>query len=377
MRIGIDARMLGFSGIGRYTENIIQELLQIDKKNEYVLFVQKKFQSSNHPIIQSSNFKAIEVDAPIYSLKEQSNFLRAVVKQKLDVMHFTHFNVPFLYRRPYIVTIHDLTPLYFPGKKRNSFLEKSAYKLILKNALKNSKKIIAVSNFTKKDILKNFPSIKKEKITVIYEGAGAADAAKCKIKNAKCKITIKNSKLKIDNYILYVGVWREHKNLKGLICAFEKLKSQGSKFKALKLVIVGRPDPIYKEVELATENSKYKNDIILTGYVKNEELPLLYKNATAFVFPSFYEGFGLPPLEAMSLGLPVVSSNTSSLPEILADAALYFNPRNTKDMVEKIKKVVLDKKLRSMLIEKGKKQVLKYSWREAAKETLKIYKMIS
>ena len=372
MKIGIDARMLGYSGIGRYAENLIRELAKIDKKNQYIIFLQKrkikseirnpKFETNhNLQILNSKNCKIIETDAPIYSIKEQSNFWRTVVKQKLDIMHFTHFNVPVLYRRPYVVTIHDLTPLYFPGKKRKSILEKKAYKFVLKNALKRAQKIIAVSKFTKSDILKNFPFINDKKIEVIYEGAGATAAVKLKTKILNSKFLIPNS------YLLYVGVWREHKNILGLIRAFEKLK------KTTKLVIVGKPDPYYREVEEAAEKSKFKKDIILTGYVSDEKLDTIYQNATAFVFPSFYEGFGLPPLEAMAKNVPVLSSNTSSLPEILGDAALYFNPRDEKDMVDKIKKILDDKKLRNDLIEKGKKRVLKYSWKECAEKTLRVY----
>jgi len=382
MKIGIDARMLGYSGIGRYTENLMREILQIDKKNKYVLFVQKSkegFKKFINPESKISNLKIVEVDAPIYSFKEQYNFLKAVNNEKLDVMHFTHFNRPIFYNRPSVVTIHDLTPIYFPGKKRSSFIEQFAYRLVLRAALKKANRIIAISNFTKNDILKNFPFINNKKIKVIYEGIHFATTAKLKIKNKKRKNILENWKLKIGNYLLYVGVWREHKNLIGLIRAFEKLKSinHKSKFLNLKLVIVGKPNPYYCEVQEMAERSPFKKEIIFTGYLPDEELSFLYQNAAAFVFPSFYEGFGLPPLEAMEYRCPVVSSNAASLPEILGDAALYFNPYDIDDMVDKIKKIIQDKKLRNDLIEKGKKRVLKYSWQKMAQETLKVYNEIT
>jgi len=403
MKVGIDARMLGYSGIGRYTENLIREILQIDKKNQYVAFTQKGrgrfmnydlgFKKFINPKSKISNLKIVEVDAPIYSFKEQYNFLKTVVKEKLDVMHFTHFNRPIFYNRPSIITIHDLTPIYFPGKKRSSFVEQFAYRLVLKSALKKANRIIAVSNFTKKDILKNFSFLDEGKIAVIYEGIARFAEDPKQFVNHKSKF------LNLKPYLLYVGVWREHKNLLGLIRAYEKLKQNSNSIqywrkcrenefkkiaslkledlKNLKLVIVGKPDPYYPEVPEAAEKSPFKKDIILTGYVSDEELFLLYQNAAAFVFPSFYEGFGLPPLEAMSYGVPVVSSNAASLPEILGDAALYFDSKNTEEMADKIAQALFDGDLRKILVEKGKKQVLKYSWQKMAQETLKVYNKIT
>ncbi|MCX6807092.1 MAG: glycosyltransferase family 1 protein [Candidatus Berkelbacteria bacterium] len=349
-KVGIDARMLGYSGVGRYVENLVKELLLIDKKNQYVLFVQEGQDISNY-----KNCKIVEVNAPIYSTKEQTNFLRAINKENLDLMHFTHFNRPILYNQPSIVTIHDLTPLYFPGKKRSSFIEQKAYRFVLKNALKKASKIIAVSNFTKNDLIKNFP-FAKEKIQVIYEGVDSHFAL----------ISKQISK----PYLLYVGIWREHKNLLGLIKAFEKLKISNLD---LRFVIVGKPDPYYPEIPKAVESSKFKKDIILTGYVDDAKLAHLYQNATALVFPSFYEGFGLPGLEAMTLDCPVISSNATSLPEIYGEAAIYFDPHNINDMVDKILRLLNNEALRKELIEKGKKQVLKYSWTKTAKETLRLY----
>ena len=386
MRIGIDARTLGFSGIGRYTENLIRELLLIDNKNEYTIFVQKNGRNKNYELrIKNNgqkkfinhksrflNLKMIEVDAPIYSFKEQFNFLMAVNREKLDVMHFTHFNRPIFYNRPTVVTIHDLTPIYFQGKKHNSVFKKWAYNLVLKTALNKANKIIAVSSFTKKDIVKHFPNLDAEKIAVIYEGANSRFAP---IFNSKFSI----SKRILKPYLLYVGVWREHKNLLGLIKAFNKFKSKvlNSQHSKLKLVIVGKSDPYYSEVSEAARRSKFSKDIILTGYVKDEELISLYQNAEAFVFPSFYEGFGLPPLEAMSFGCPVVSSNAASLPEILGDAALYFDPYNVNDITEKIRNLISDEKIRKELVAKGKKQVLKYSFKTMAEKTLKLYNEIN
>lgn len=384
MRIGIDARMLGYSGVGRYIQNLIQELLLIDKQNQYVMFVQNKQEKFliskseflNKSQIKNSKSKIIEVDAPIYSLKEQTNFLKAINRENLDLMHFTHFNRPIFYNRPSIITIHDLTPIYFPGKKRNSFIEQVAYRFVLKQALKRANKIIAVSNFTNNDLIRHYPFV-KDKVEVIY--LGADDKLIKRLAVSVQGIGTKRCTLCPKPYLLYVGVWREHKNILGLIQAFENVKSEtNSKFQIpnLQLILVGKPDPIYKEVELAAKNSPYKKDIIIMGYVNDEDLSILYQNATALVFPSFYEGFGLPGLEAMAMSCPVVCSNTASLPEILGDAALYFDPYNINDMVDKINELLNNEKLKKELIEKGRKQVLQYSWYKTAEETLKLYNLI-
>jgi len=367
MKIGIDARMLGYSGIGRYIENLIREVLQIDQENEYLIFIQKGQKGNQQSTIhQQEKVKIIEVDAPIYSIKEQYNFLKTTAREKLDVMHFTHFNVPLLYHGPFVVTIHDLTPLYFPGKKRNSFLQRFAYQLILKKALKGAQRIIAVSKFTKQDIIKHFPDV-RQKIIVIYEGV-------------KEPLRIKESEKKLPKpYLLYVGVWREHKNLVGLIKAFNQVKSFGQKhqnwLQGLKLILVGKPDPYYPEVPEAAHLSPFSKDIIFTGFLSEEELAFLYQNAEAFVFPSFYEGFGLPPLEAMSYQTPVISSKAGALPEILQDAALYFNPYQTDQMAEKIIQLLTNSELKQEMIEKGLRQIKKYSWTKMAQETLKQYQI--
>lgn len=367
MKIGIDGRMWDCSGIGRYTKNLVYNLLAIDKKNQYFLFTQRALDGSKNNILASClNLKIVKVDAPIYSFKEQTSFLSVINKQNLDLMHFTHFNIPIFYNRPFVVTIHDLTPIYFPGRKHNIFFKRWAYFFVLKNALKRSAKIIAVSNHTKRDLLKNYPFLDKKKIRVIYEGIEE--------KFTKRTPNPKSKALNSKPYILYVGVWREHKNLKGLIRAFEIVKT---KFSNLKLIIVGKPDPLYPEIKEESSKSPFKKDIIIAGYVSDDELVDFYQNASAFVFPSFYEGFGLPPLEAMASCCPVICSNAASLPEILGNAALYFNPYNIDDMAKKILKCLMDKNLREKLIETGLKQVRKYSLKKMAKETLGVYNEVS
>jgi len=165
-------------------------------------------------------------------------------------------------------------------------------------------------------------------------------------------------------YLLYVGNAYPHKNLENLILAFRKIKQDNFD---LQLVLVGGDDYFYKKLK------KNNNDVIFTGFIKDEDLNVLYNNAALYVFPSLYEGFGLPPLEAMKRGVPVASSNATCLPEVLGDAAIYFNPLDVDDMAEKIKKALLDEGLRKNLIQKGFEQIKKYSWQKMARETLEVY----
>jgi glycosyltransferase involved in cell wall biosynthesis len=352
MRIGIDARFFGpkDKGPGRYTENLIRNLEKLDIKNQYFIFLRKDNFDEYQP--QNPNFKKVLANYKWYGWKEQLFFPFKLKKYKLDLMHFTHFNAPIFYRGKFIITIHDLILRHFPTSRKNlrNFLfypfKQLMYRLAFGQVVKRAKKIIAVSRYTKKDILKYY-NINPEKIEVIYEGVFQHK-------------DVRNPQ----KYILYVGNVYPHKNLENLILAFRKIKQDNFN---LQLVLVGGNDYFYKKLK------KNNDDVIFTGFIKDEDLNILYNNAALYVFPSLYEGFGLPPLEAMARGLAVVSSNATCLPEILGDAALYFNPLDIDDIAEKIKKVLADNNLREQLIQKGFAQVKKYSWKKMAEETLKLY----
>ncbi len=371
MRIGIDCRMYssGFTGIGRYVYELTENLFEIDKQNQYILFFNEPEYSAFSP--PNKNIQKILVNAPHYSFHEQTRFLHVLNRAKLDLMHFTHFNAPIFYRGPSIVTIHDLTLSFFPGKKMTSFFQRFAYHITIKKALAKAKKIIAVSEHTKKDLRQLF-HIPSEKIEVIYEGINA-DFHKIKTEDqAYIQETIKKYDIH-EPYLLYTGVWRSHKNLARLLEAFHILKHEydfdGS------LVITGRPDALYQpELEQKTLSLQLENDIIFTGLVSDMELVLLYNGSLAYVFPSLYEGFGLPPLEAMQCGVPVVAANSSSIPEICGkDNAVFFDPHDPKDMAQKIYEVISQKSLREKLVTNGFKRVKQFSWRKMAEETLKLY----
>jgi glycosyltransferase involved in cell wall biosynthesis len=237
-------------------------------------------------------------------------------------------------------------------------------------SIKHSDKIIAVSNSTKNDILKFYPEIKEEKIKVIYHGF---DPELFQGEITEEDVNKINSKFKIQNskFILYVGALQPRKNLEILIEAFDKIKKENQD---LKLVLAGGKAWMWEGIVNKIKNSEYKKDIIITETIPFEEIVVLYQNASVFVFPSLYEGFGIPLLEAFASGVPVISASNSSLPEVGGNAALYFNEKNSDDLSCKIRSVLKDDNLRKDLIEKGNEQVKKFSWDKCARETLEVIK---
>jgi len=372
MKIAIDARFYRSStgGIGRYTRALIRELMKIDKKNDYTIYITSKDEKEYN--LDAPNFSVKVVPISHYSVNEQIKFLQILNKEKFDLVHFTNFNHPIFYSGKFVVTIHDLTIMLFPTiNQQKSILKKFAFNSVMQNAVLKSEKIIAISEATKADVVKYLKG-DSAKIKVIYEGIDN----KYQIKNIDYKKNgiIKEKYQITDPYILFVSQWRPHKGLPELIKAFEILKE---KYRLKhKLVLVGKPNLDFPEIIKRINSSKYINDIILPGFVADDDLPYIYHNADAFIFPSQYEGFGLPPLEAMAAGTVVVSSKTSCMPEILGDAAIYFNPRNPSDIAEKLADVLSNNKMQKDFIKKGLIHIKKYSWENMARETLKLYESI-
>lgn len=372
MRIGIDSRLYSpnFTGIGRYVYELIHNLLKIDRKNHYVLFFNDPFYGKFD--VRQKNVEKVRVNAPHYSFKEQFEFWRILENAGLDLMHFTHFNAPALYRKPSVVTIHDLTLSFFPGRKMTDLFHRAAYNFVIRSIVKRAQKIIAVSNNTKKDI-KNLFGIKGDKIKVIYEGVNPLfrkTEASAAAEAVLAKLDIKKP------CILYTGVWRSHKNLPNLIRAFGILKKEHGFAGAL--VITGKKDPWYSEVQKAAADENLKNDIRFTGLLSDDDLVSLYNEAALYVLPSLYEGFGLPVLEAFACGTPVCASNSSCIPEICGqDAALLFDPRNPHDMAEKMAFVLNHPSKTAELTAAGTTRLKMFSWEKMAAETLAVYNSIS
>lgn len=322
-----------------------------------------KFQLPNERI------KKVKVSSHWYSWKEQLVLPFELYREKVDLMHFPHFNSPIVYRGKNIVTIHDLTPKFFPGHKIGRYWHRRfGFNQVFFSTVRKADKVIAVSNHTKKDIIKFFGA-PEEKVVVVYEGIPCIESGSMKqepgINNLKEKYNITKP------FIFYLGVWRDHKNLVGLIRAFNILRK---KYKMdLELVFGGGEDSHYPEIRQTWQNLKLTKYLIRPGFIPEEEIPLFYQAASLFVNPSFYEGFGLVTLEAMTHGTPVVCSKTTSLPEVLGKAAVYFNPHDPEDMAQSIKRVLERPNLQEQLIKTGFEQVKRYSWQKMAEETLEIY----
>ncbi|MFA7685483.1 MAG: glycosyltransferase family 1 protein [Candidatus Gracilibacteria bacterium] len=370
MRIGIDCRMFGlkFTGIGRCAYELVQHLIATNEKletpNEIILFFNK---NEYHEFPETKNVKKILVNAQHYSLKEQTKFAWMLYKEKLDVVHFPHFNVPLFYRKKYTVTIHDLTLSLFPGNKMTKWYQRFAYHVVIRNVVKTAKKIIAVSENTKKDIMEML-HVPEQKIKVIYNGVSSEfemieDVSKFKHTLAKYKIS--------KEFLLYTGVWRSHKNLSRLVHAFSLVKHKYHL--DLQLVITGKHDPHYPEVRHAAKMLSLENDIIFTGAVDEKELVHLYNAALFYILPSLYEGFGLPVLESMKCGTPVIASNISSIPEICGEGnAVLFDPYNIDDIAKKIDTLYKDPKLQAELIDKGLRRAKEFSWEKMTAETYRL-----
>jgi glycosyltransferase involved in cell wall biosynthesis len=284
-------------------------------------------------------------------------------------MHFPHFNAPIFYSGKRVHTIHDITPKFFPGHKQKSWFRKKAYELTIKTSLRKSAQIITISQNTKVDLIKHF-QVPETKIIVSYLGIEKH------FKKVENYANIKELKAKYGitkPYLFFISAWRNHKNFEGLIKAFELLKKQGSDYQ---LVLGGKEDPNYPNITQVLKNSEYKNDIISPGFISDQELPTFYSDAEIFIIPSFYEGFGIIGLEAMACQTPVISSNSTALPEILGDAALYFDPKNTQEIADQITTLSNNQELQAQLITKGLEQIKKYSWTDCAKQTLNTYKKI-
>ena len=380
MKIGIDARLYGTKhrGIGRYSQKLIEFLERIDQENQYVIFMQKDSIDEYQP--QNKNFKKVLADYRVYSWQEQLILPWRLYWHNLDVVHFTHFNVSFLYQKKRIITIHDLIISHYPTSRATTLppilykLKLFFYNLLVGLAAKSAQKIIAVSRYTKEDITKTL-KVDEKKIAVIYEGVDFPE-----VKSGDADKLLQDLGI-TKKFFLYVGAAYPHKNLEKLVLAFQKFYRERQD---CQLVLVGKINFFYERLKkfinkgerLANNSSVDKNvaqDIILTDYLSDEKLVSLYQKAQAYVFPSLIEGFGLPPLEAQQYGLAVISSQNTCLPEILGDSALYFDPQNTDEIKENMIIILKNESIKQDLIAKGYENLKKYSWQAAANQTHDIY----
>jgi len=348
-----------------YLLNMLKNFALADRKDSFGIYHQNEFNSRLAPP-KFANYLIKKLPFPFFWT--QTRFAWQLFFDKPDVLWMPVHNMPIVRRKNLktVVTIHDLAFKIFP----DYFPKKDLLKLnrLSDLAINNANRIIAVSQATKNDILKFYPQLAEEKITVIHHGFDSQLFSK-KVSIEKSGAVLGNWKLEIGNYILYVGAIQPRKNLGVLIEAFEKIKIKNPE---LKLVIAGAPAWKYEDTLEKIASSEFKADIIITGTVPFEWLSALYQNASVFVFPSLYEGFGIPVLEAMASGVPVVLANNSSLPEVAGDGALYFDTQDCDDLARCLEDVMNNEELRDTMVEKGSKRALDFSWEKCATQTLDI-----
>ena len=355
--IVIDARELRTSS-GRYVERLLHYLQVIDQVHSYSVLLKPRDMDGWQPT--NLNFTAVACPHKEFSLDEQLGLLRQVRGLKPDLVHFAFAQQPVFYRGPVVTTIHDLTTLRFANPDKNPLifkLKQRVYAVVVKRAARKSAAVIVASQFVRDD-LANFAGIKPDKITVTYEAADPITEPPEAMESLPGK-----------QFIMYVGRPTPHKNLERLIEAFELLRAQHPD---LLLVLAGKQDANYRRIEEDVQKAN-KQGIRFTGFVSQGQLRWLYENCSAYVFPSLSEGFGLPGLEAMGSGAPVVSSNATCLPEIYGEAAQYFDPLDVQAMADAINEVLTDKNLRHKLIKNGRARAAQYSWKRLAEQTLTIY----
>lgn len=357
-KIVIDARESGTS-TGRYVDKLIEYLAKLTPGFEIVVLTKParvNFIKSIAP-----NFEVIESNIKEFTFSEQLALKKQIEKLTPDLVHFTMVQQPVLYPGKVVTTMHDLTTCRFKNPDKNPIIftvKQQIYKWVNKKVARKSATIITPSSFVKNDVV-GFTSVNADKITVTYE---AADKINEQPQQVNGLAGIK--------FIMYVGRPTPHKNLEKLVEAFTELtKTNGD----LWLALAGKKDANYLRIEDKVNKTGVKN-VIFTDFVNEGELRWMYENCATYVFPSLSEGFGLPGLEAMAHGAPVVSSSATCLPEIYGEAAHYFDPTDVKDMATKINEVLSDETLRKKLTATGKKQVNKYSWEKMAAETIEIYK---
>lgn len=369
MRIGIDARFYGplGKGLGRYTQKLITSLEEIDSTNEYIIFLRSENWDDYKPT--NKRFTKVRADYRWYTLKEQIAMPKIIKEQRVDLMHFTHFNVPLLYSGNFIVTIHDLILTKYPTQRATTlgpvkyWMKHMAYELIIRSAINRAKKIIAVTAYTKQEIINHF-KVPESNIVVTHEAVDQAIPPRNDADEVLAKLHIKKP------YVLYVGNAYPHKNIERLLAAFKKLLE---KFPSTQLVLVGKEDYFYKRIKNEVDAVEITRHVVFPGYVIDDDLPVLYRHASIYAFPSLCEGFGLPALEACSYGTPVVASNNSCLPEVLGDAAIFFDPLQTSEITKAMSAVLTDAALVETLHNKGLQRVHNFSWRTMATTTLKLY----
>ncbi len=358
-------------GVGTYTRNIVRALGRLDSESKYFLIgtPEKVAEIGSLP----ANFHAVPLLGNDTTVKSYFDF-RAILKRlSCDLVHIPHlFWLPRNLPCPYVMTVHDVLEHMYRARNQSGF-RRSLHFFLTHRALKGAARLFAVSNFTKSEVEKLF-GISGERIEVVYN---AIDERFLRGHASDADRQLLAERFLIQHpFLLYAGRISPHKNVVRIIEAFSALKAELEKeamFPGLKLIVIGDELSKHPDLRRTVVRSRMQNDVRFMGFVPIEVLRIFYDAAKIFVFPSLYEGFGLPPLEAMAHGTPVVTSNTSSLPEVVGNAAVLVNPENVFEIMRALHRVLIDQPLRDKLKERGYEQAKRFSWDASARQILRVY----
>lgn len=364
MRIAIDIRKLHDYGVGTYIRNLLRGLASLDQETEYVLLCREQDRSIAQQL--GENFRAVPQTSGLYSISEQIRVPLQLWQQGVNLFHAPHYTLPPLTPCRAIVTIHDCIHLMFPQYLPNRLAHVYA-RSALEAAARRARRILTVSEASKRDILRWLKPPPEKVVVVpnaIDERFGAPPAAE-EVDRVRERFQLH------DPFVLYAGNIKPHKNLERLIDAFSIVRRDG--FGDLKLLIIGDEITRYATLRRAVHRYQLHKYVRFLGFVPDKTLAVLYRLAAVFAFPSLYEGFGLPPLEAMASGTPVVTSNVSSLPEVVGDAAVLVDPYEPASIAEGIRRVLSDETLRADLKARGLARAREFSWQRSVRRIREIY----
>jgi glycosyltransferase involved in cell wall biosynthesis len=360
MKIAIDARKWRDYGIGTYVRNVVRHLANVDRETTYFLFCHRADESTLRDLAE--NFVPVVDDSAGYSFKEHVSIPLKLRRLGADLLHSPHYVLPLLCRVPAVVTIHDCIHLLFPQYLPNRLAWQYA-RFMMGSAIHRAALIFTVSEASRNDILRFYPEADPELLQVVpnaIDEAIVADPGEEETQRVKERYQIRG------RFVLYAGNIKPHKNLERLVAAFGRLKQHPS-FEDVKLLIIGDEVNRYGSLRRAVEAAGVRQDVRFFGFVPDRTLSALYRLASVFAFPSLYEGFGLPPLEAMACGTPVVTSNLSSLPEVVGDAAVLVDPYQPEDIARGLERVLSDDALRADLSARGRARAQEFSWERSVR----------
>ena len=365
MRVAIDARKVHDFGIGTYIRNLLRQLARLDRDTDYVLLCKERDLGIAAPL--GPNFRTVLEASPNYSLREQIHVPWVLSRTKPDVFHAPHYVLPPAVRCRSVVTIHDCIHLMFPQYLRNRASHAYA-RAAMWAAARRSDRILTVSEASKRDIL-HFFNVAPEKIVVVYN---AIDEHFWVTPPEEDVARVRERYQLNHKFVLYVGNIKPHKNLVRIIEAFDELR-RSDVDEDLKLLIIGDEISKLPALRRAVHQHKLHKQVRFLGYQSDATLAILYRLASVFVFPSLYEGFGLPPLEAMASGTPVVTSNVSSLPEVTGDAAVLVDPYDVDAIADGMRRVLADPLLAADMRRRGFERAREFSWERSVARTREVY----